>query len=254
MPKIHWREKLIAFAIHFLVTSLLAAAAAALIFFVWFPPPFATMLGGSELFVLVVGCDLALGPLISLVIYNSRKSRRELLTDYAVVATVQLAALIYGVYVVSSSRPAYVVFVVDRLEVIDAGSLDDADLKLAKDPYRTRPKWGPQWAAAIPPTDPKEANDVLFSGVSGKDISSMPRYYAPYDAAIDAIRRHTQPITVLESHHPDAKKTIEAALAGVKLPHADVAWLPIKYRKGFWTALIDPASGRPVGYVPLDPY
>jgi len=95
---INWREKFRAFAIHFLVTAVLGACAAALIFFVWFPSPFATMVGGTELFLLVVGCDMALGPLISLVIYNSRKSRRELITDYTIIGAVQLAALIYGVY------------------------------------------------------------------------------------------------------------------------------------------------------------
>jgi hypothetical protein len=59
-----WREKFIATAIHFLVTLALAACAAALIFLVWFPSPFATMIGGTELFLLVVGCDRARGPLI----------------------------------------------------------------------------------------------------------------------------------------------------------------------------------------------
>src|SRR6187401_541882 len=79
-----WREKFVATGIHFLVTLTLAAVAAALIFVVWFPDPFETMIGGTELFLLVVGCDLALGPLISLVIYDSRKSRRALVFDYAV--------------------------------------------------------------------------------------------------------------------------------------------------------------------------
>ena len=68
-----WREKFVATGIHFLVTLTFAAIAAALVFLVWFPDPFQTMIGGTELFLLVVGCDLALGPLISLVIYNSRK-------------------------------------------------------------------------------------------------------------------------------------------------------------------------------------
>ena len=77
MDMIVWRERFLAFAIHFLVTLVLAAIAAALIFLVWFPDPFQTMVGGTELFELVVVCDLALGPLISLVIYDSRKARRE---------------------------------------------------------------------------------------------------------------------------------------------------------------------------------
>jgi hypothetical protein len=81
MPKINWREKFIATGIHFAATLLVGAVAASLIFVVWYPPPFATMIGGAELFFLVVGCDLALGPLLSLVVYNSRKSRFKLWLD-----------------------------------------------------------------------------------------------------------------------------------------------------------------------------
>ena len=42
---INWREKFLAFGIHFLATLLLGACAAALIFLVWFPDPFETMVG-----------------------------------------------------------------------------------------------------------------------------------------------------------------------------------------------------------------
>jgi hypothetical protein len=100
-----WREKFIATAIHFLVTLALAVCAAALIFLVWFPSPFATMIGGTELFLLVVGCDLALGPLISLINYNSRKSRPKLNFDYTVVGVVQISALVYGIIVLDGARP-----------------------------------------------------------------------------------------------------------------------------------------------------
>ena len=100
-----WRKKLFAFGLHFLATAMLGAIAAALIFLVWFPSPFATMIGGTELFMLVVGCDLVLGPLLTLVIYNPRKKRRELIFDYSVVGTVQIAMMIHGVYIVTGTRP-----------------------------------------------------------------------------------------------------------------------------------------------------
>src|SRR3954470_22076859 len=140
-----WREKIIATAIHFLVTALLAACAATLIFLVWFPRPFATMIGGTELFMLVVGCDLALGPLISLVIYNSRKSRRTLVTDYSVIGVLQLAAMIYGVYIVAGTRPVYVAFDGDRIEVVTARDVRPTELEAARDPrYRRLPLDGPR--------------------------------------------------------------------------------------------------------------
>ena len=55
-------------------------------------------------------------------IYNSRKSRRELLMDYSVVGVVQLAALVYGVFVLAGTRPVYVAFNQDRIEVASAES------------------------------------------------------------------------------------------------------------------------------------
>ena len=108
---IPWREKWRAFAVHFAVTLAVGLCAAAVIFRVWYPDPFDDIIGGAELFTLVVGCDLALGPLVSLVIYNSRKSRGKLVFDYTVVGLLQLAALAYGVWIVAGARPVYVAFV-----------------------------------------------------------------------------------------------------------------------------------------------
>ena len=58
---INWRERFVAAFIHFLITLLLAGIAAALIFLVWFPNGIAAVVGGTTLFVLVLGSDLVLG-------------------------------------------------------------------------------------------------------------------------------------------------------------------------------------------------
>src|SRR5690606_16485287 len=129
-----WREKAAAFAVHFIVTLILAACSAALVFLIWFPHPFQEMLGGPELFEILMLCDVGLGPLTSFVIYNSRKSRRALLFDYICVGTLQLAAFAYGIYAVTHLRPVYIVSVGDRIEVVSAAEIDDADLARAAEP------------------------------------------------------------------------------------------------------------------------
>src|SRR5678815_212272 len=133
-----WRDRFVAFAIHFLLTLALGALAAALIFLVWFPDPFQTMVGGTKLFELVVVCDLVLGPLISLVIYDKSKGRRKLVLNYTIVGVVQLAAMIYGVYIVAGTRPVYVAFSTDRLEVVTARDISDRELAAARDPRYAR--------------------------------------------------------------------------------------------------------------------
>lgn len=250
---IPWREKLTAFGIHFMVTAALALAAAAVIFLVWYPSPFHDMVGGTELFLLVVGCDLALGPLISLVIYDSRKSRRQLLADYGVVGAVQLAALVYGVYVVCIARPVHIVFVGDRYEVVAAADLEDADLKAAPDPrYRVRPLWGPDLVATYVP--PEERNAVLDSALAGKDVQLLPRYYVPYESQLDKLRERAGALDELARRHAAASPLLDAARAGLHIPEQRLRWLPVRHRTGFWTALIDVDSGRPLRYLPIDPY
>lgn len=212
------------------------------------------MLGGTRLFEVVVMCDLGLGPLTSFIIYNSKKSRRELLFDYAVVGILQLAAFAYGLYAVANIRPAYIAFVVDRLEVVSVGEIDDVDLARGAPNYRKRPKWGPELVAILEPQDPQERQKVLFSSLQGKDYGVLPTYYVPYEQLLPQMRRRWLAISELEKRHPEAKPLVAKAAAQLKTRAEDLVWLPVKYRQGFWTALLDPKTGRPVDWLPLDPY
>jgi hypothetical protein len=250
---INWREKFRAFAIHFLLTAALGACAAALIFFVWFPRPFATMIGGTELFLLVVGCDMALGPLISLVIYDSRKSRRELVTDYSIIGVIQLAALVYGVYIVAGTRPVYVAFSKDRIEIVTARDIRDPELAAARDPaWAHLPLTGPRLVAIQVPE--QDQQNALFQSVAGNEEHQRPKFYAPYETALPEIRRRAAPLPALTATFPAAGPLVDAAMRDVKIPAERVRWLPVHHRRGFWTVLIDTDDGEPVGYVAFDPY
>jgi hypothetical protein len=248
-----WREKFAAFGIHFLVTLVLAACAAALIFFVWFPAPFEEMVGGTKLFMLVIGCDLALGPLISLVIYNSSKSRRELIVDYTLVGAIQLAALIYGISIVSVARPVYVAFVTDRLEVITAVEIEKDDLEQAQQPqYKSLPKFGPVLVGTH--VRPEDKSDALSAGLAGRDVSMRPRFYVPYDQVREEVKQRIGTIESLEKKKPQAKAQIEAAVRDAAKKAHQFGWLPVKHRTGFWTALVDSNTAQPLVYFNLDPY
>jgi len=250
---INWKEKFRAFFIHFLATAALGACAAALIFLVWFPHPFATMIGGTELFLLVMGCDMALGPLMSLVIYNSRKSRRELVIDYSLVAVVQIAAMVYGVYIVAGTRPVYVAFNKDRLEVVTARDIPDAELAAARDAeYRKLPWDGPRFVyISVPAADQQ---DALMQSVSGLEEHQRPKFFVPWETGLAEIRERSTPLAELTKKSADAEKLFAAESNATGLPPERLRWLPVRHRKGFWTALVDFETGKPVRYVNFDPY
>jgi hypothetical protein len=253
--KINWREKFVAFVVHFLVTAVLGLLAAALIFRVWYPSPFAEMLGGVKLFVLVVGCDLALGPLLSLVVYNGQKARHLLVLDYTVIAIVQLAALGYGIYTVSAARPAYIVFTAEGLQVTPAHDLLDEYLARAREPYRTRPLWGPRLVGFRLPSDTDTQKKVLLESLQGVAFATMPQWYVSYDERIAEPKQANQrrPLAALERNHAGAIPMVRAAAAELSIADADIRWLPVKSPRGYWLAILDPKTSRPVRYLPIDP-
>ena len=250
---IPWREKVRAFGIHFATTLVAALLAAALIFLVWYPPPFAAMVGGLGLFLLIAGCDLALGPLMSLIIYDSRKSRRALVFDYTVVGLVQLAAFVYGVYSVAQARPAYVAFVTDRLEVIAAGEIAEKDRLEAKGSKYASPSMrGPLLVATL--VKPEDRDDALWASLEGRDVGVRPKFFVDYGSQIVPIEQHLKPLSALRRRNQGFEQIIAKALRELHRPADDLGWLPVKHTRGFWTALVDQKTGYPVKYVPIDPY
>jgi hypothetical protein len=253
VKKIAWREKFVATGIHFLVTLTLAACAAALVFLVWFPDPFQALIGGTQLFVLVVGCDLVLGPLVSLVIYNSRKSRGKLVFDYVVIGILQITALIYGVSVLAGSRPVFVAFSVDRLEIVTAREITDKELAAVSRPeFAKLSITGPRLAGIDVPQ--AERSDALFQALQGNDIYLRPKFFVPYETMLAEIRKRARPLSSLTERKPASAPLIEAAIGDIKLPADRIRWVPAHHSKGFLTALIDIDSGKPVGYIAFDPY
>jgi hypothetical protein len=251
---INWHERCVVTGIHLAATAAVAALAATLIFAVWFPGPLAEMAGGRKLFFLVVGIDTALGPLISLVIYNTAKSRRKLIFDYTVVGALQLAALIYGVSMIAISRPLFIVFTVDRLEVVASLEVSDKDLNAANEPrFRSRPLFGPVLATVELPDDAEQSNALMFSAAAGgKDVQMFPQYYRAYETALAQILHHSYSLASLQQKNVAAAKKIKAAIVDADLNENEVRLLAVHSRFGFWTALIDPMSGKPIKYFPID--
>jgi hypothetical protein len=249
-----WREKARAFAVHFLVTLLFSAAAAALVFLVWFPDPFHQMLGGTRLFEILVMCDLGLGPLSSFIVYSSKKTRRALVFDYTVIGIIQLGAFLYGLHAVANSRPAFIVSVGDRIEVVSAGEIADEDLANGAQGYRTLPLWGPRLVGIQEPQDLKERDKVLWSSLAGKDYPVLPQYYTAYEHTLPQMKQRALPVSELEKRHPEAKALVSDAVAQLQMPVEKLVWLPVRHHSGFWTVLLERETGSPVHWLPVDPY
>lgn len=105
--------KLKATGIHLSLSLVIFFILAYLVFYVWFPLPYFLVDGGWQGIRIIAAVDLVLGPLITFLIFDSSKSRREISFDLSVIVIIQTVALIYGVMTTYNQRPVAIVLVED---------------------------------------------------------------------------------------------------------------------------------------------
>ena len=99
---------------------------------VWYPAPYFSAAGGWQGLQLVAAVDLVLGPLLTLVIYNPAKSRRELGIDISSVVLLQVIALVFGIKAVYEQRPVAVVFLDTSFYTVPALAISSQGVPLAE--------------------------------------------------------------------------------------------------------------------------
>ena len=240
--------------IHLSINAVVALLAAALIYGVWYPRPYSQAAGAGTLVLLLLGVDLVLGPLLTLVVFKAGK--KGLKFDLTAIAVMQVCAFVYGLHVVAAARPAFVVGVIDRFSLVIANDLDDADLAKAITPaFRSAPWTGPRLVGAQMPKDWQSRNQVMFSGVAGKDLDQFPQYYVPYEQVAKTLLSHAVSLDAFKHKHPESAPTIDHWLQD-HTDHAasEVVTLPLATHKQSLTMLVDRASGDVLDALPINPW
>ena len=251
---INWAERLRAAGIHFGLSVLIAAIAALLVFGLWYPYPYREISGGRELFLLVVSVDVVLGPLVTLAIFDRRKSWTHLRKDLLVVVAIQLAALGYGLWTVFIARPVHLVFEIDRFRAVHA--IDVAEELLPKKPANidAMPLTGPTLLAVRPFKNAQEKFEATFAALGGADLGARPDLWQPYEAARAEVLRVGKPLSQLKTRFPDRAPEMDAVLRKAGRTPEGVSYVPMMGRKSFWTVFIDAATAEVIGFMPLDSF
>jgi hypothetical protein len=244
-----WKAALI----HLSISVAIGLISVALIFGVWYPRPYSNAAGANELVVLLLGVDVVLGPLLTLVVF--RAGKKGLRFDLAMIALVQICAFSYGMSVVVRARPAFVVGAIDRFTLVLANDLDPRDLAKTSNPQFRAPPWtGPRVVGAELPTDTNLRNELAFSGAGGKDIEKFPRYYVDYSRVAAQLLAHARPLDALRQKHPESTPTIDAWLHDHARDAASVMWVPMNSQRISLTMLLDRGTGDVLDALPIDPW
>lgn len=242
-----WLGRAKAAAAHLSISVLVAGFVAALVFGVWYPPDIRDMVGGRELFILVLGVDLVMGPLLTFVAFNTKKTFSHLTKDLAVIAVLQLAALGFGLNTVLLARPVHINFEIDRLRVVTAADIDPASLKDAPKALQTLSLWGPLRIASVKPKNPDAQLKSLDLALAGFDLHQQPVTWKAFDAERkSAMWSAATTINKLQARWANrlpAIKKLNAAISQIGDPNGlstvKLRAIPILSKRASWTAIVN---------------
>jgi hypothetical protein len=235
--------------IHLGISAFILLATIGVALGIWYPPPYFHAAWATRLLLLLAGVNLTLGPLLTLILFVPGK--RGLLLDLWLIACLQIGTLGYGLWWLVESRPTYIVFAVDRFEVVAANQISFDN---AKPPYDLAGYGGPVLVAAIPSHDAEGMKISTESMTTGIDIHLVARYYAPYNGETKGAIAHGIPIAAVLLKHPTAQAEIASLLASHNLQQGDALILPLTARQEVGSIFIRRADGQPFGTLWLAPW
>lgn len=247
------KSKLVAGTIHLGISTALASLAAILVFMLWYPGALADAQGINAVLILLLCVDVALGPMITVIVFDRRK--KNLSQDLAIVATIQAAAFLYGMHTIFIGRPAFIVFNIDRFDVVAASDIDQISLDRAIiSGAAGLPCCGPRTVAAFLPTDQKERENVMFSTLKGgPDIPQLPHLHAPYEQAKDAVISRLHSLDELRLTNTFSDQQWSDFLHQLSGQPSTIGYLPFRAKEKDGIVLVDRKDAHIVGLRLLNP-
>jgi hypothetical protein len=235
-----------AFGLHLLASSVALSSILGILYFGWYRWPGWHLTDVTHLVMVMIGVDIVLGPLLTFIVARSSKPRRELTRDIAIIVAVQLCALVYGAASLWNGRPLYYAYSENILQLVQAYDIDDDEVALGlKQNPQLAPHWYslPRWIWAPLPEDKKAAADIVTAAVAGGvDVTSMPRYFKPWDQGLSVLRSHLKKVDEVPYFARKEKNTLKARMSAAGFGADQPNCMPLTGRGHPLLAVFDPAS------------
>lgn len=235
------------FLSHLSISILIALLVIGLVFFVWYPSPLSSAVGVIHIFLMLLAIDVIVGPILGLLVY--KEGKKNLKFDLSVIILIQISTLVYGIYSIEQGRPAWLVYNVDRFEMVRKNEIIDQNINHAQPQFQQVSWLKPQFVATQFAQDTKQRNDDMFAEVSGGvSLAQRPERYVSLAKVKEKIQKRAQKFELLQQYND--KATVDKILA--QYPEA-TAFLPLKASSVDMTVLVN-KSGEVVKIVDLRPW
>ncbi len=244
------KQRLKAFAIHLSISLLILIGLLYLLVFVWYPQPFFTADGGWQGLQLILGVDLVLGPVLTLMVYNPLKGMTVLRRDLSWVALVQVIALVAGTWIVYDQRTRLVVFANNRFVSMSETQIRESGV--TPEVRKTLKTGHPPMAYVALPDDPAERMQATMGNFGGKLLFKRGDLYQPLNAENrQKIMAEGFDLADLAEAVPEQRHLIDEFLEAQQRPSSELTALPLYCRYGERVLVMDKLNGEIIDTIKL---
>ncbi|QEY26911.1 TfpX/TfpZ family type IV pilin accessory protein [Neisseria zalophi] len=240
-----------AFFTHLSISLLIALLISLIVFQIWYPNPYYKMIGSLKLMGLIMLVDLVCGPLLTLIVANPAKPKKELIRDFGLIGIIQLAALCYGLYALAQSRPVALAFDKDRFYVATAVEIEPDRLAKAPEAFRSLPLFGIYQVGTRNPTNQEEFLEGINLSMAGIPPAARPDWWIPRAQVEKNITNARIPLKTLLDQYPDRAAVIRQYLSNTAKTD-NLYYLPLTSEKTLDWIMVFNDKNEAVAYVPVD--
>lgn len=210
ISKSTWLYKFKASGIHFSLSAGIFSVFMYMIFAHWYPLPFFHTDGGWEGVRIMIGVDLVLGPVLTLIVFHPKKTRRQLLIDIGTISVIQLSALAWGGWTVYQQHPAVILHWEGRFMPVTPAILATSG-KGVSDLDRFGPE-RPRILVGKEPVTKEELKQQLVRLKSGVHVLAQTELYRPLDGNEESLYYDQNSVKRQFDQNPDLAHRLEMFL------------------------------------------
>lgn len=233
----------LAAGIHLSLSVAAVGTLAALMILAWYPQPYFMHDGGWYVLRLILGIDVVLGPLLTLVVFD--RAKQHLKRDLAMIALMQVGALIYGAVIMVQYRPAFVaeldgVFYTVTWPDLERGSPDSS---AARELAQGAPS---PLLITISLPDEMHARARLREDAKQTGIALIYRanlYAVMTPERMRQVFARSAKVPELAATDPLVKRELDRVLQAHGVPLARLAFVPMQCRYGLIMLVFDRETG-----------
>lgn len=237
-----------AFAIHFAISFVIFLVLLYFILVQWYPEPLFSTDGGWRVIRIIIGVDLILGPLLTLIVFKSGKPGLKF--DLTVIALVQALALSWGVWNTYNERPAAIIYSIDFFTPVPAYQLAEQGITA-----KELKKFGNTWPILIYIDVPKEKLSEILSEAmqAGKPLYLLSKYYKTFGKEQAAIlKENSMNIEKYVEDKPELKKLYQHSLI-TGTAKTNISYLALHSREKWVTVIFDLDEMKIIGTLDIEP-